>query len=52
MSWNHGGELDQFFYDGPLSSCKDPDGKVYRLPQNSNCLAPSAAMDLSESGRI
>ena len=32
------GELDQF-YDGPLSSCKDPDGKVYGLPQNSNCLA-------------
>ena len=41
-SW---GELDQF-YDGPLSSCKDPDGKVYGLPQNSNCLALACNMDL------
>ena len=39
------GELDQF-YDGPLSSCKDPDGKVYGLPQNSNCLALACNMDL------
>lgn len=39
------GELDQF-YDGPLASCKDADGKLYGLPQNSNCLALVSNMNL------
>ncbi len=40
--WN---ELDKF-YPGPLSSCMDADGKLYGLPQNSNCLALAVNMDL------
>ena len=39
------GELDQF-YPGPLSSCMDSEGRLYGLPQNSNCLALACNMDL------
>ncbi len=39
------GELDQF-YPGPLESCKDADGRIYGLPQNTNCLALACNMDL------
>lgn len=39
------GELDNFF-PGPLSSCMDADGRLYGLPQNSNCLALGVNMDL------
>ncbi len=39
------GELDQF-YPGPLTSCMDADGRLYGLPQNSNCLALACNMDL------
>lgn len=39
------GELDKF-YPGPLSSCKDADGKIYGLPNNSNCLALLCNMDI------
>lgn len=39
------GELDQF-YSGPLESCKDADGRIYGLPQNTNCLALACNMDL------
>lgn len=39
------GELDQF-YAGPLSSCMDSEGRLYGLPQNSNCLALACNMDL------
>lgn len=42
------GQLDQF-YPGPLSSCKDADGKIYGLPNNSNCLAIVCNMDLLEA---
>lgn len=27
------------WYDGPMSSCTGTDGRLYGLPQNSNCLA-------------
>lgn len=36
------------FYEGPLSSCKDADGRIYGLPNNSNCLALVCNMDLLE----
>lgn len=39
------GELDNF-YEGPLNSCKGSDGRIYGLPQNSNCLALACNMDL------
>lgn len=39
------GELDKFF-EGPLNSCKNPEGKLYGLPNNSNCLALLCNMDL------
>lgn len=42
---NEWGELDAF-YPGPLSSCMDPEGNLYGLPQNSNCLALACNMDL------
>lgn len=38
-------DLDQF-YPGPLSSCKDSEGHLYGLPNNSNCLAILCNMDL------
>ncbi len=34
------------FYEGPLSSCKDGEGRIYGLPNNSNCLALVCNMDL------
>lgn len=34
------------FYEGPLSSCKDPEGNLYGLPNNSNCLAILCNMDI------
>ncbi len=34
------------FYEGPLSSCKDPEGNLYGLPNNSNCLAILCNMDM------
>lgn len=42
---NAWGELDAF-YPGPLSSCMDSEGRLYGLPQNSNCLALACNMDL------
>ncbi|NLJ25568.1 MAG: ABC transporter substrate-binding protein [Firmicutes bacterium] len=36
----------QYFYDGPLSSCMDAEGRIYGLPNNSNCLALLCNMDL------
>ena len=42
------GELDKF-YPGPLSSCMDPDGRIYGLPQNSNCLALACNLDALEA---
>lgn len=34
------------FYNGPLTSCKDGDGKIYGLPNNSNCLSILCNMDM------
>lgn len=42
---NDWGELDKF-YPGPLNSCRDSEGNLYGLPQNSNCLALACNMDL------
>lgn len=42
------GELGNF-YEGPLSSCMDPDGRIYGLPQNSNCLALACNLDALEA---
>ncbi len=42
----NGWEDLQYFYDGPLSSCKDAEGRIYGLPNNSNCLALVCNMDL------
>ncbi len=38
-------DLDKF-YPGPLSSCKDNQGRIYGLPNNSNCLALVCNMDM------
>lgn len=38
-------DLEQF-YSGPLSSCMDFEGKIYGLPNNSNCLALLCNMDI------
>ena len=38
-------DLEQF-YAGPLSSCMDPQGNLYGLPNNSNCLALLCNMEL------
>lgn len=45
------GELDQF-YPGPLSSCMDSEGRLYGLPNNSNCLAILCNMDLLKAAGI
>ena len=45
------GETDNY-YSGPLSSCKDADGKLYGLPQNSNCLALAVNMDVLNAAGI
>ncbi len=39
------GQLDKF-YEGPLSSCMDAEGRLHGLPNNSNCLALLCNMDL------
>lgn len=39
------GQLDSF-YDGPLSSCRDSEGRLHGLPNNSNCLALLCNMDI------
>lgn len=45
---NAWGELDKF-YPGPLSSCMDSEGKLYGLPQNTNCLVLACNMDLLDA---
>jgi multiple sugar transport system substrate-binding protein len=42
---NAWGQLDKF-YPGPLSSTKDPSGRIYGLPNNTNCLALACNMDM------
>lgn len=44
-------DLEQF-YEGPLSSCKDADGKYYGLPNNSNCLTLCCNMDVLNAAGI
>lgn len=39
------GELDKF-YEGPLNSCRDSEGRLHGIPNNSNCLALVCNMDL------
>jgi multiple sugar transport system substrate-binding protein len=48
---NAWGQLDQF-YPGPLSSCKDASGKIYGLPNNSNCLALACNMDMLNAAGV
>lgn len=38
-------DLEQF-YEGPIRSCMDNNGRLYGLPNNSNCLALLCNMDL------
>jgi len=47
---NAWGQLDAF-YEGPMSSCT-VDGKIYGLPQNTNCLALYYNIDLLESAGL
>lgn len=42
QDWN---DLEEF-YEGPLSSCMDSEGKLHGLPNNSNCLALLCNMDI------
>lgn len=36
----------EHFYEGPLSSCLGQDGRLYGLPNNSNCLAILCNMEM------
>jgi multiple sugar transport system substrate-binding protein len=45
------GQLDQF-YPGPLSSTMDANGRIYGLPNNSNCLALACNMDMLNAAGI
>ena len=45
---NAWGELDRF-YPGPLASCRDADGRLYGLPQNTSCLALAVNTDLMKA---
>jgi multiple sugar transport system substrate-binding protein len=45
------GQLDQF-YPGPLSSTKDSNGRIYGLPNNTNCLALACNMDMLKAAGI
>jgi multiple sugar transport system substrate-binding protein len=47
-SW---GQLDQF-YPGPMSSTMDANGRIYGLPNNSNCLALACNMNLLEAAGL
>lgn len=47
---NAWGQLDAF-YEGPMSSCTK-DGRIYGLPQNTNCLALYYNIDLLEAAGL
>lgn len=36
----------EYFYEGPLSSCKNSEGRLHGLPNNSSCLALLCNMDM------
>lgn len=40
------------FYPGPMASVKDADGKIYGLPNNSNCLALLCNMDILNAAGV
>ena len=44
-------DLEQF-YPGPMASVKDADGKIYGLPNNSNCLALLCNMDILKAAGV
>ncbi len=44
---NEWGEVDHY-YEANLSSCKDADGQIYGLPQNTNCLCLAVNLDALE----
>lgn len=50
-------ELDEWgqlenFYEGPLNSCRDSEGHLHGLPNNSNCLAILCNMDMLKAAGI
>ena len=45
------GDLDQF-YEGPLNSCRDSEGRLHGIPNNSNCLALLCNMDILNAAGI
>lgn len=46
-----GWEGYEHLFEGPLASCKGSDGKIYAIPNNTNCLALACNMDmLNEHG--
>ena len=44
-------DLEQF-YPGPMASAKDADGRIYGLPNNSNCLALLCNMDILKAAGV
>ncbi|MDR1288594.1 MAG: extracellular solute-binding protein [Treponema sp.] len=48
---NAWGQLGEF-YPGPLSSTMDANGRIYGLPNNSNCLALACNMDLLNAAGV
>ncbi|MFP3088865.1 sugar ABC transporter substrate-binding protein [Treponema sp. TIM-1] len=45
------GQLDKY-YPGPLSSTKDANGRIYGLPNNTNCLALACNMDMLRAAGV
>jgi multiple sugar transport system substrate-binding protein len=45
------GQLEKF-YPGPLSSTKDSSGRIYGLPNNTNCLALACNMNMLKAAGI
>ncbi len=45
------GDIDQF-YEGPLNSCRDSEGRLHGIPNNSNCLALLCNMDILNAAGI
>lgn len=45
------GDIEQF-YEGPLNSCRDSEGRLHGIPNNSNCLALLCNMDILNAAGI